>query len=271
MKASEFDLLNIEPQERKAVLLQSGGLDSYFLACLLQYYDFEIHHIFIDYGQNSVKKELESAEKIVSKYGGSLHKVTIDLPWLKDVCLLNGGVAKSVTSEEEVYLGGVQTGIYVPMRNLLFIGIASSYAEAYKIPYIATGIDGMQDKEGNPLHGTPDKHPNFAIKLEQALTESSSLYHIDRKKFEILCPIIGNEKIDTVRVGLDLGCDFTDSWTCYNSTEKPCLACDSCLQRLFAFEALGVKDPTVEKYYGKYDSVNDLPIKSVTWEEFFQK
>lgn len=259
MKASEFDLLNIDPEDRRVVLLQSGGLDSLYLAHLLNYYRFEVHNVFVDYGQNTAKQEQQTAYRIAKKYGGEFYKATVRLPWLKeDVCKLNGGIADSVTSDKEVYLGGVQTGIYVPMRNLMLIGIASSYAEAHKIPFIATGLDGLEDRDGTPMHGTPDKHPTFAIKLERALTESSALYHIDGIPFELICPIIGNDKFDTIKAGLTIGCDFTDSWTCYNNSEKPCLRCDSCLQRLDAFEKLGIKDPTVAKYYGDYENVEEL-------------
>ena len=258
MKASEFDFLNIPKEDRRVVLLQSGGLDSCYLACVLNYYGFEVHHIFVDYGQNALEKEWAAARDIANKYGGEIKRVTLSMPWLRDCCKLNGGVAESVVSDTKVFLGGVQTGIYVPMRNLLFISIASSYAEALKIPYIATGIDGIQDKEGKPLGGTPDKHPNFALRLEEALTESSCLYHMYDKEFEILCPIVGNRKIDTVIAGLDIGCDFTDSWTCYNKGDKPCLQCDPCLERLEVFEKLGINDPTIVKYYGKYDSIQEL-------------
>lgn len=256
MLASEFDLLNIEPVNRKAVLLQSGGLDSCYLACLLNYYGFDTHSIFIDYGQNSANKEWECANKITNKYGGTLVKVSIDMPWLKDCCALNGGVATvyATNDKSSVFLSGVVGKIYVPMRNLLFIGIASSLAESLQIPYIAAGLDGLQDKEGKPLHGTPDKHPNFVLKLEASLTESSVLHHLHGKSFQILCPIIGNEKDQTVRAGLEIGCDFEDSWTCYNSNEKPCLDCGSCIQRLEAFERLNEEDPTLVKYYGHYDS-----------------
>lgn len=257
MKASQYDLLNIPPQERKAVLLQSGGLDSCYMACMLNYYGFEVHSVFIDYGQNSISKELECAKEITKFYGGTLDVVKLSLPWLKNVCLLNGGKAVSRPDLDPV-MGGVKAGIYVPMRNLLFLTIASSYAESYKVPYIVTGIDGLQDKEGNPLHGTPDKHPNFALKVEQALNESSAFYHIDGNNFELICPLLGYEKEQTIIDGFKLDCHFDLSWTCYNDSEKPCLKCDSCLQRAWAFENLGYKDPLLVKYYGDYTSLEEL-------------
>lgn len=262
MKASKFDLLNIKPEDRKVVLLQSGGLDSCYLACLLNYYGFEIHHIFIDYGQNSKDKEWDSALNIMKTYGGTIQRVTLDMPWLKESDILNGGVAVS-RPDLEREMGAVKSGVYVPMRNMLFLSIASSYAEAHEIMYIATGVDGFQDRDGKPLGGTPDKHPNFVLKLEEALRESSVMHHMKHKDFEILCPIIGFEKVNTISQGLGIDCDFTNSWSCYNATDKPCLSCDTCLSRAYAFDFLGYEDPTLVKYYGHYDSLEDL-IKKVT-------
>lgn len=256
MKNGKYDLSLIK--DKRVVLLQSGGLDSCYLACLFNYYGFEIHHVFINYGQNSADMELLSAKKIVERYGGNFSAVNIELPWLKDSSFINGHTIKCTLSEENVPLGSVASKIYVPMRNLMFIGIASSYAEAYKIPYIGTGLDGLQDLKGRPLHGTPDKHPNFAIKMEQAIIESSAYHHVDGKDFEILCPIIGNEKFMTIHNGIILNCDFSLSWTCYNHSDKPCLTCDSCLSRLWAFEDLGYEDPLIVKYYGHYKSSDEL-------------
>ena len=55
--------------DKRVVLLQSGGLDSCYLASLLSSYGYDIHHVYIDYGQNSKAQELAAAQKIVNRYG----------------------------------------------------------------------------------------------------------------------------------------------------------------------------------------------------------
>lgn len=235
------------PQKEKdkgVVLLQSGGLDSCYLARLFQVLGFKnIHHVFVDYGQNSVNKEWESAQKICEAYTGTLHRVQLNMPWLSTSCDLVGNHVVNSRPDLSDRLGAVAGGVYVPMRNHLLISIASSLAESLNIKYIATGIDGAQDIFGRPLHGTPDKHPNFAKKLEKSLTESSCIKHKNHDRIELLCPIIGFEKFETIYFGLHYDCDFSLSWSCYNTGDKPCCHCDACLQRIEAFERLGKKDP----------------------------
>jgi 7-cyano-7-deazaguanine synthase len=244
MLNGKCDLSSIK--DKRVVLLQSGGLDSCYLACLFSRYRFEeIHHIFVDYGQNARVQELASAQRIVKAYGGVLHQVKIDLPWLEEATLLNGHTVELYDVDRR--MGAVKVGTYVPMRNHVLLSIASSLAEVLKIKYIASGLDGSQNVKGEPLGGTTDKHPNFVTKLEQSLTEGSALKHIDKEHFELIVPILGNDKTDTILQGYFINCDFSLSWTCYNDSEKPCGACPSCMDRKLSFEALNLEDPAFKK------------------------
>lgn len=244
MLITEEDVKKVPDGEKKVVLLQSGGLDSCFLACLLSRNGFEIHHLFVDYGQNSAKKEREYAHKIAAEYGGEVSEVKIDLPWLETSTVL-------VNHEVEEYdvdkvMGCVEAGTYVPMRNHLLISIAASYAEAKGIQYIASAVDGNEDYFGNPLSGCPDKHPSFVKEIENSLTEGSSQWHIHKKPFTLIAPLVGNTKEDTIQWGLDIGCDFSLSWTCYNGGEEPCGKCCACIDRANHFLNLGISDPALK-------------------------
>ncbi len=233
-------------KDKRVVLLQSGGLDSCFLASLLSHLDFEIHHVFVDYGQNSKLQEKKAVEAIVEEYGGELHCVDLKLPWLKESTFL-------VEDQEVVNVnvpkqfGAVTAGVYVPMRNHVLLSIASSLAESLGIKYIASGIDGKQNIFGKPVTGTPDKHPNFVKALENSLSEGSVLKHIDNKKFEIICPLIGVEKYDTIAYGTNfLNTKWELSWSCYNNSDKPCGKCGACVDRQVCFDYLGLKDPAIQ-------------------------
>ncbi len=225
---------------KRVVLLQSGGLDSCCLACLLSQVNFEIHHLFIDYGQNAREQELKKSQEIIDTYGGTLHIVKIDLPWLADSTLL----VKHDVGEYDVEhaLGSVKAGTYVPMRNHIFISIAASLAESLNIRYIATAIDGNETYYGKPLSGAPDKHPTFVKAIEKSLTEGSARKHCYNSDFVIIAPLLGNTKEDTIEYGLEIGCDFSHSWSCYNSGEKPCGKCCACLDRKFHFANLGLEE-----------------------------
>lgn len=228
--------------DKRVVLLQSGGLDSCYIACLLERYGFEeIHHVFVDYGQNSAEQELKASRKIVEAYGGELHVVKLDMPWLCDSTLLNGHKVEAPVIERQ--FGAVKYGTYVPMRNAVLLSIASSLAESLKISYIATGLDGSQNLMGTPLGGVTDKHPKFAKMLEKALTEGSAMKHLEKNRIEFITPIMGNDKTQTIQQAKFINCDLSLSWSCYNNGDTPCGDCGSCCDRLEAFEKLGLKDP----------------------------
>lgn len=236
-------------KDKRVVMLQSGGLDSNVIASIFNYYGFEIHHVFVDYGQNSADKERNMVRKIVEHYGDKnhLHEVKIDMPWLKTSTTLVQGDA-TITDEQmtEQPLNAIKDGEYVPMRNHVLVSIASSLADSLGISYIATALDGAETFfTHKPLGGTTDKHPRFVKKLEKSLTEGSSLYWIYNKRIKILTPVMNFFKEDTIRLGIKYGADFSLSWSCYNRSDKPCGVCGACRSRAKAFRNVGIKDPTV--------------------------
>lgn len=231
--------------DKRVVLLQSGGLDSNICAAIMKYHGFEIHHVFVDYGQNSVNNERAMVEKIVKRYGGTLHSCKIELPWLKEASVLIGG--KVEDWEADGALNTLDTGVYVPMRNLMLLSIASSLAESLQIPNICAALDGVQDFDGVPLGGTTDKHPSFIRKVESAITEGSELHHVYGGKYTILTPLMGRCKSEGVLIGKKFFADMSISWSCYNSSEVPCGECSACRARAQGFYYAGLKDPLLEK------------------------
>ena len=231
-------------KDKRVVLLQSGGLDSCFLASLLNHLGFEIHHLFIDYGQNAVKSEEKAVRRIVDYYGGELHCVTINMPWLKDSTLLSGHKVEEYAVPEK--MGSVIAGTYVPMRNHLLLSIASSLAESLNIKYIASGLDGRENFLHQPQTGCPDKHPTFIKKFEKSITEGSTLKHIKKGKYTLLTPLVIGTKEDTICAGMSIDTKFELSWTCYNDTEEPCGECCACIDRANHFRNVGLEDPALK-------------------------
>lgn len=58
-----------------------------------------------------------------------------------------------------------------------------------------------------------------------------------------LAPLIAKNKSQIVKIGTELGVDFSHTYSCYESDSKPCGACDSCKLRARGFAAAGIKDP----------------------------
>ena len=230
-----------EVEDKRVVLLQSGGLDSNVLASLFKDCGFEMHHIFVDYGQNMKEKEVEYARKIVEYYGGTLSEVKLELPWLKETTSL---VDNRVEDGEDGHgeLNAITTGTYVPMRNQMLLSIAGSYAEAYQIPYIACAFDGEEDENGNPTGGTTDKHPTYVQAVVNSLNEGSAFKHVHGKEFTILTPVMGMYKTEIIALGTECNADFSISWSCYNKGDEPCKVCSACQLRHEAFNIMGIED-----------------------------
>jgi 7-cyano-7-deazaguanine synthase len=63
------------------------------------------------------------------------------------------------------------------------------------------------------------------------------------KKITVHAPFMYMTKTEEVKLGMELGVDYSLTWTCYNGYDHACGKCDSCLLRLDAFNQAGYKDP----------------------------
>ena len=69
-----------------------------------------------------------------------------------------------------------------------------------------------------------------------------------RKPITVHAPFIDKKKVESVRLGMELGVNFAYTWSCYRGGAKACGTCPTCIERLKAFEEAGLKDPLP---YGK--------------------
>lgn len=235
---------NIE--DKRIVLLQSGGLDSNVCAAIFSKLGFDIHHLFIDYGQNSVKRERENAHNIVEYYGGKLHECKLELPWLQDSTVLVSGIVDDF--DDAGQFNTLESGVFVPMRNAMLLSVASSLADSLGIAIIGAAFDGAEDVDGYPKSGTTDKHPTFVKMMELALTEGFPKRWNEYIAFTILTPVMGKFKKEIVQLGVKYDANFALSWSCYNSGDKPCCKCSACRERAKGFHEAGVTDPVMQKY-----------------------
>ena len=85
-------------EDKRIVLLQSGGLDSNICAAIFSSLGFEIHHLFVNHGQNTADRELETVKKLINHYGGTLHTVELKADWLEENTLAKGNVRDTEAS-----------------------------------------------------------------------------------------------------------------------------------------------------------------------------
>jgi 7-cyano-7-deazaguanine synthase len=50
-----------------------------------------------------------------------------------------------------------------------------------------------------------------------------------------------------VKIGINLGVDYSLTWTCYKGEARPCGKCGACVERREAFAEAGAMDPVEQE------------------------
>lgn len=221
---------------KKAIVLLSGGLDSTTALYLAKSEGFEeIYALTFLYGQKH-DKELKCARAIARTAGVHEHKI-VNL-------LLNQWQGCALTDPEmDVEDGNTERqdipATYVPARNMVFLSVAASWADALEITDIFIGVSEVD------YSGYVDCREEFIKAMENAINLGTVTGVEKKQHITIHAPFMHLTKAEEVKLGLRLGVDFGLTWTCYRGGEKPCGTCDSCLLRAKAFAEAGIKDPLV--------------------------
>jgi 7-cyano-7-deazaguanine synthase len=231
--------------EKKAVVILSGGLDSTTCMGIARELGYELYPITFDYGQRH-KIELQNARKVAEHYGVAARHQTIKLDFLRDFggsALTDDSIdvpdmtaADAAASESDIPV------TYVPGRNLLFLSIATSYAEVIGAEAIYIGVNALD------YSGYPDCRPEFIAKVEDVI-EYATKVGVEGKPIRIETPLIHWTKADIIREGIRLGVPYRLTTSCYNGREEACGRCDSCRLRLKGFADAGHRDPVPYEVY----------------------
>ncbi len=224
--------------EKIAVVLLSGGLDSATVMALAVAEGYQVHAMSFAYGQKH-RIEINSARKIAEHYRISDH-IVVSIPGF-----LFSGSALSAESDEGVPKNRdiiPENGIpatYVPARNILFLSYALAYSEKIGAEAIFIGVNAVD------YSGYPDCRPEF-IEAFQRAANIGTKAGIERG-VRILTPLISMKKSEIITLGAGLGVDYSLTHSCYDPDDNgaSCGACDSCLIRRRGFIEAGIPDPTV--------------------------
>jgi 7-cyano-7-deazaguanine synthase len=222
----------------KSIILLSGGLDSFVsLALSKEEYNITLAITF-DYGQRAMSKEID-ASKAIAKFYNIEHKV-ISIPWLADITdtsLVNTKNSLPVLDitelDNEELTNQSAKNVWVPNRNGLFLNIAACFADSQDFLHI---IFGANKEEGTTF---PDNTQDFIDRINESFNYSTL------KKPKVFAPLINNDKIEIVKIGLEKKIPFNLVRSCYTNNEKHCGKCESCLRLKRAIENLVDK----ETYY----------------------
>ena len=129
---------------------------------------------------------------------------------------------------------------YVPMRNIIFLSIACSWAEIVGASDIFIGANAID------YSGYPDCREIFLEAYEKMINLGSKTGS-EGGKFNIHRPLINMKKTEIISTGKSLGLDYRKTISCYQATSdgKACGVCESCLFRKNAFLELGLEDETI--------------------------
>jgi 7-cyano-7-deazaguanine synthase len=122
---------------------------------------------------------------------------------------------------------------YVPFRNAHFLSVAVSWAEAMGAQAVYIGAVAEDSS------GYPDCRPEYYRAFQEVVRVGTR----PETNIEIVTPVIALKKSEIIRRGVDLGAPLHLTWSCYQSEDAACGACDSCLLRLRAFAEASVPDP----------------------------
>ncbi len=223
---------------RKAVVLLSGGMDSCVSAAIARerHGAGNIALLHAGYGQRTERRERRAFDDIAEFYGVR-EQLVVQLDHFRSI----GGSAltdmKIAVPENELGAkaphGNSIPVTYVPFRNAHFLSVAVSWGEAIGAGAIYIGAVAEDSS------GYPDCRPEYYRVFQELIRIGTR----PETQIEMVTPVITLKKSEIIRKGIELRAPLHLTWSCYQSEEAACGACDSCLLRLRAFAEAGVPDP----------------------------
>lgn len=220
--------------KKKAVVILSGGLDSLCLGAHLSK-QYDLYGITFSYGQRA-SRELAAATKVGKALHLKEHKI-VAIDFMKSLY----GASNVLTDSKKSLPSKFEYSIVVPIRNAIFVTIATAWAFSLKASLVAYGAHTNDYKY-------PDCRPTFSKKIEAALNQGE----IDgiklgiRNRIKVWSPYsAGISKSTLVKSGYQkFGDKIFQTWSCYSNSKSHCGKCESCNNRKAAFAQAKIKDKT---------------------------
>jgi 7-cyano-7-deazaguanine synthase len=221
----------------RAVLLLSGGLDSYTAGAIARADGYELHALTVRYGQVHAR-EVAAARDVARDLGAARHiELDVDLAAFGGSTLVGDG---AVPKDRALDAGGIPS-TYVPARNTIFLSLALGWAEAIGAGAIVIGVNALD------YSGYPDCRPEYLEAFER-LARLATRAGVEGKPLRILAPLLRLSKAEIIRTGLSFRLDYALTHSCYDPgpAGRACGRCDSCRLRARGFAEAGVADPAAE-------------------------
>ena len=224
------------------VCIVSGGLDSVCTAAYLKKEkNCTLYFLSYIYGQRA-RNEIQAAKHFARILKVKDHR-TIDIGFMKEL-YSNSNV---LTDPTQQLPGSFDYSIVVPIRNVVFIAIASAWAISLNATVVAYGAH----KDDNHY---PDCRPEFIRSATSVLNlaEEDGVQSGMRQKVTVWAPVLqGMHKTKLLKIGYSLlGDEVFDTWSCYSNGIRikgnylHCGRCESCINRKAAIRGAGIEDRT---------------------------
>jgi len=211
----------------KVVVIYSGGMDSFTVLNRALKDGKKVFALSFDYGQRHVK-ELECAASVCKSLKID-HKI-IDISSINQL-LAGSSLTDDIEIPEGHYESENMKSTVVPNRNMILLSLAVGYAVSVGAAQVYYGAHSGD----HAIY--PDCRPEFVQKMNEVCQIANY------ESVEIFSPYLAVNKAAILADGLDMGLDYSDTWTCYNGRTKACGKCGSCQERLEAFSENKMVDP----------------------------
>ncbi len=196
---------------KTGIILLSGGLDSLISLDIARKKCSITRALTFDYGQKAFEEEKLAATEICKFY--KIQNEIIELPFLKK--MLNNALTNPNNNKLDEF-----NSVWIPNRNGLFLNIAATYCDNYKIDYIIFGANKEEAR-------------NFSDNSKEFSEISNNFFkYSTQQKPVVWAPCIDMNKIDIVNYAIKNNTPLKFLKSCYNSKEntnkKHCGKCMSC-------------------------------------------
>lgn len=225
-------------QNKKAIVLLSGGLDSATVVAIAQTDGCDVHALSFQYGQRH-SVELTAADTIAKHMGVIEHKTAVLDLRLFGGSALTANIDVPKDRSEDTMNSDIPI-TYVPARNTIFLSFALAYAEVIGAKDIFIGVNALD------YSGYPDCRPEYIASFEETANLATKAGVTDDERIRIRTPLIDMTKAEIIAAGTKLGVDYAMTISCYDPDEhgRACGHCDSCTLRIKGFHEAGLADPT---------------------------
>jgi 7-cyano-7-deazaguanine synthase len=221
----------------KAVILLSGGLDSYTAGAMARADGYELFALTVRYGQVHAR-EIAAARDVARDLGVERHvELDVNLAAFGGSALVGDG---DIPKDRELE-GTEIPSTYVPARNTIFLSLALGWAEVVGAQAIVLGVNALD------YSGYPDCRPEYLDAFAR-MASLATRAGVEGRPLAILAPLLRFSKADIIRKGIELGLNYGLTLSCYDPgpAGAPCGHCDSCRLRARGFSEAGAHDPVLD-------------------------